>query len=149
MMILKDKNCSVCGNPYTPSGRCSKYCPECKIIYLKRKAADRQQAYRVKNGLIKNPGVGSGNAQGRGRDHHSYTTGLGCDFQDRRRQVKDERRYCERCDADLLTATRYQWCIHHRDHDRTNNVDSNFELLCKRCHQIEHDCHKAFGTCND
>jgi hypothetical protein len=21
--------------------------------------------------------------------------------------------------------------------------------LCKRCHQIEHECHKAFGTCND
>jgi hypothetical protein len=44
----------------------------------------------------------------------------------------------------LISVGKYEWVVHHRDHDRSNNVDENFELLCKRCHQIEHECHKAF-----
>ena len=32
--------------------------------------------------------------------------------------------------------------VHHKDHNRKNNVESNFELLCKRCHQVEHECWK-------
>src|SRR5438552_3794511 len=28
--------------------------------------------------------------------------------------------------------------IHHRDRDRTNNDRSNLQLLCARCHRIEH-----------
>ena len=47
-------------------------------------------------------------------------------------------RYCERCSKDLLNATHYEWCIHHKDYNRFNNVEENFELLCKSCHQKEH-----------
>jgi len=148
-VIFKDKNCSKCGNAYTPTGRCSKFCVECGVIHRREKAAADQQAYRIRHGLIQNPGIGSGNAQGRGENHHSFTNGLGCNFQNVRRKIKLDRRYCERCHVDLITATSYKWCIHHKDHDRTNNTESNFELLCKSCHQIEHECHKAFGTCND
>jgi HNH endonuclease len=28
--------------------------------------------------------------------------------------------------------------VHHVDHDKTNNVDSNLEYLCKRCHMFKH-----------
>jgi 5-methylcytosine-specific restriction endonuclease McrA len=40
----------------------------------------------------------------------------------------------------LLNVNSKQWVVHHRDHNHANNVDSNFELLCKSCHQKEHDC---------
>lgn len=32
--------------------------------------------------------------------------------------------------------------MHHKDHNRKNNREENFELLCKRCHQVEHECWK-------
>jgi len=32
--------------------------------------------------------------------------------------------------------------VHHLDHDRTNNQLENLTVLCKRCHQIHHDCTK-------
>lgn len=35
--------------------------------------------------------------------------------------------------------------MHHKDHDRKHNVLSNLELVCKRCHQIEHECWLAFS----
>lgn len=149
MRILKDKTCLICSNSYTPTGSCSKYCKECAEKLWKSKAAQYQQDYRIRTGKVQKPGVGKGGNVKKGSEHHSFKNGLGCNFQDQRRKVKQERRYCERCNTDLIDATRYQWCVHHKDHDRNNNVDSNFELLCKRCHQIEHDCHKAFGTCND
>ena len=32
--------------------------------------------------------------------------------------------------------------VHHKDEDRTNNDLSNLEVLCRRCHQMEHECWK-------
>ena len=39
---------------------------------------------------------------------------------------------CERCGS-----TRFL-LVHHKDENRYNNVASNLETLCKRCHQIHH-----------
>jgi hypothetical protein len=102
-----------------------------------RKAAD---AYRVRAGV--QVGVGSGNAQGSGRDHHSYKNGIKT-FQRVSRTIRQTVRFCERCGKDLLSAKHGEWATHHRDHNRENNVRENFELLCKRCHQLEHDCYEA------
>ena len=149
MRILKDKRCPSCDNIFSPTGSNTKLCVECRRIDRREKDTVYQYQYKLKNGQIANPGVGKGGMIRPGKDHPSYKNGIGSNFQNQRRRIKEERRYCNRCNKDLLEATRYQWCIHHIDHDRTNNVQSNFELLCKRCHQIEHECQKAFGTCND
>lgn len=99
----------------------------------------------MRTGRIKNPGVGSGKGQGYGETHTSYKDGNGV-FQIRlSKQVKEERRYCERCGKDLLSVSRYHWVVHHKDHDRSNNEMENFELLCKRCHQLEHNCYDNFS----
>lgn len=148
MKTYRDKTCLICNIVFTPTGQNNKYCKPCAEQKWKNKAAEYQQSYRIRNGIIKNPGVGSGNGVPAGKEHHSYKTGIGY-FHKNAKRIKEERRYCNRCNKDLIDATRYHWCIQHIDHDRTNNVDSNFELLCKRCHQIEHECHKAFGTSND
>jgi hypothetical protein len=146
---FKDKECQMCGRIYSPTGSCSKFCMEC--IPESRKALARKgaQDYRIRHRLVKKPGVGKGGNTKTGKDHHSYKNGTGIFYKDARR-IREERKHCERCGKDLLGVGRYEWCVHHKDHNRQNNVDENYELLCKRCHQIEHDCQNAFTkTCND
>lgn len=88
-------------------------------------------------------GVGRGGSNKRYKDDECYRTGKG-HFQKLRPILKQERRYCEKCGKDLLEATHYQWVIHHKDHDNTNQDPTNLMLLCKRCHQLTHECWKAF-----
>jgi hypothetical protein len=79
-------------------------------------------------------------SQGAWARENLRTTGIGY-FNKRRGKILKERRHCNRCNKDLWNVSRYDWCVHHVDHNRENNVDSNFELLCKRCHQSEHCVH--------
>lgn len=143
-----DKPCSNdgCETWFSPNGPAHRYCCKCAVSRSADNQRKNSQNYRIRHGLIDRPGVGSGNNQGLGKDHHSYTNGIGCDFQNQRASIKKGRRYCNRCEEDLIDAGRYHWCVHHIDHDRTNNSINNMELLCKRCHQIEHDCHRAFES---
>ena len=145
MPILSQRKCSNndCSNTYTPTGPAAKFCKECSIARAKASALRRSYKHKLKNNLIKKPGVGKGGNNSSGSDDDQYKNGIGY-FMKIRGVIRQTRRYCERCGKDLLNASRYEWAVHHRDHDRTNNSDSNFELLCKKCHQIEHDCHKAF-----
>ena len=41
---------------------------------------------------------------------------------------------CERCES-----TKHL-LVHHKDGDRYNNELANLETLCKRCHQLHHEC---------
>lgn len=146
---LKDKICEMCSESYTPTGSCSKVCEKCRPEARRALARKGTQDYRIRHGLVEKPGVGKGGNVKHGKEHHSYKTGIGKFHQDTHR-IRAERKCCERCEKDLMEVGRYEWCVHHIDHDRTNNVDENYELLCKRCHQIEHDCHLAFSkTRND
>lgn len=74
-----------------------------------------------------------------GKDSPCYKTGIGS-FIKLSRVIREFQHNCSRCGKDLSNATRYEWALHHKDHDRTHNTPDNFELLCKRCHQLEHDC---------
>lgn len=139
------KRCKTCGCDFIGNGPASLYCSVCSQTAKnnqKQKNRVRSAEYKVKNGLIKNPGVGSGNAQKLGKDSPYYKHGWY--IADRLRPSVKAKRYCERCAKDLADANRWQWVVHHVDHNHHNNDQSNLELLCKRCHQIEHECHKAF-----
>lgn len=143
------KTCKDCGAHFEASGPAGKFCPEHASIRSKQAQLRGAYSHKLRNGLIKNPGVGKGGGNSSGKEDGQFSTGIAY-FMKNRRRIKEERRFCERCEADLLNSNRWSWVIHHRDHDRTNNVDENFELLCKRCHQLEHDCISAFSkTCND
>lgn len=143
MSKFSNRNCTSCNSEYTPTGPAARFCPSCAEAKRKEAACRGSQNHRIKYGLVQNPGVGKGGANKKGVEDGQYKTGI-VYFMKNRRRIKDERRYCERCRLDLENATRYGWVIHHIDHNRANNVDSNFELLCKRCHQLEHDCEDAF-----
>lgn len=132
-----------CSNIFVPTGPAARFCVDC----AKRRAAEasRRSAYadKLRKGQIQKPGVGKGGNNAKGSEDSNYRNGIGY-FMQVRKRILEDRMNCERCDKPLLGVSRYEWVVHHKDHDRTNNTDDNFELLCKRCHQIEHECHKAF-----
>lgn len=75
----------------------------------------------------------------RGKDNPQYKNGVGF-FSRKREEIKERIGKCERCGKDLTYASHYEWCVHHKDHNHFNNSEDNYELLCKRCHQLEHHC---------
>lgn len=81
--------------------------------------------------------------QPRGEDHWNYKDGS-YTYETIRNELRISIRYCERCKKDLIDAEHNFWAVHHIDHNHYNNDINNLELLCKRCHQIEHDCVKNF-----
>lgn len=139
MRNLSMKVCKHCGTNYQPTGSSSKYCS--KLCYKHANIQyqrDAVQKHRLKHnkGQV---GVGRGALTGFGKDNQNYRNGLGV-FANARKQIKEDIRYCQLCGKDLLDTTRYDWCVHHVDHNRQNNNPSNWMLICKKCHQIEHKC---------
>lgn len=140
------KSCKICGCAFEATGPAALYCEVHKVEQLaiqKQKTRLATAAWRLAHNKIQKPGVGKGGNVARGKDHPSFKHGY--HMADRFRPIVKRRRYCERCDRDLQDANRWQWVVHHKDHNHCNNVIDNLELLCKRCHQIEHECHKAFN----
>lgn len=149
MKTFWPKDCAQCGTTFTPTGANSKFCSK-KCKYLDRKSKLHRE--RAASG---NPVGKSGGNYGRtGADHWAWKNGISV-FERTRGAIRDEIGSCERCGKDLQSASWAEWCIHHRDHDRTNNTRENFELLCKRCHQLEHRCSENLPNrqearrCND
>jgi hypothetical protein len=137
------KECVECGAlfvPKTSSNTCSE---SCRLERARRKSRERVQEYRIRDGTIKKPFSGKGGNNKTGKDHPWFTTGLGV-FLKTGKQIKEENPLCNRCKKDLTNAGNFGWCAHHKDHNRLNNELSNLEILCKRCHQIEHDCWRGF-----
>ena len=141
------KKCSVCGVDFIGKGPAAKLCPthaEESRQKLKERNRNRIAEARASSGKIKKPGVGKGGNPYIGKDHPSYKHGL-YTFETLRYRIKQEVRHCERCGVDLQDAKPYSWAVHHKDHNHWNHVRENLELLCKRCHQIEHECHANFA----
>jgi hypothetical protein len=146
-MKIFHKNCVLCECHFLAKGPAGKYCPscaECVAEQTRIKNAARSHEYKVQRNMIRNPYSGSGSATGRGIENHMYKTGKYV-IDSLRQEIKESKRYCERCSEDLIEATHYLWVVHHKDHNHNNQDSSNLELLCKRCHQIEHECWKAFS----
>ncbi len=132
--MAKIKHCKNCGIEFEIKGPASKYCSKCGEVKKKESQKRGADKYRAK---FQKMGVGSGNNQGRGKTHHSYKTGIGT-FRWLAQENKEP--FCERCKCELDFSNSYKWCVHHKDHNRHNNELENLELLCKRCHQLEHKC---------
>ncbi|MGL4584059.1 MAG: HNH endonuclease [Flavobacterium sp.] len=138
--MYKVKECKLCSKFFNPVAPSSLYCSDvCKVI-MNREATTRSRI-KYERKTTTNYGVGKGGANKKGVDNPLYSSGKGFLAANRKRfklEVKD----CERCGVDLSQKEgKNSFCIHHKDHNRKNNpVDfSNWELLCPRCHHIEHD----------
>lgn len=144
--MVYEKTCRICGCGFIGTGPAARYCSnhtEELTGQRKEKARLSTARHRAATGQIKMPGVGKGGHPHSGKDNPMYKHGLYV-FETLRYQIKNDVRYCERCGQDLIEATHYKWVVHHKDHNHWNHELSNLEFLCKRCHQIEHECHLAF-----
>ena len=164
-----NKVCQQCKTKFTATGPATMYCNECNALRVRKMVAKGVQQvpsktaflqYRVlirHDGVLHNLGTYETQkeaeevvsafrqktpkvSQGQWSKDNRATTGIGY-FMTSRGRIKRERRYCNRCGKDLLRLNKFEWVVHHIDHNRTNNIDENFELLCKRCHQLEHCIH--------
>lgn len=131
------KTCYDCRETYTATGPAGKYCRTCNERRVElRKEANRLRAYKSRR--EKGCRLGRGALPGTG--HPNYKHG----FYVAQTQAKQYKviagNQCERCGKDLTDANRYGWAMHHKDHNHSNHDLRNLELLCKRCHQMEHGC---------
>jgi hypothetical protein len=148
MKVFKDKPCRHCGTVFTPSSPCNLYCSKsCAKIVADEKHKVASWKKHVKTMTEKGKahliGVGKGGGAKKWKEDSQYKNGIG-QFNRLRKKMKEEINRCQRCNKDLSDVPHAGWACHHKDHDRTNNVPENLELLCKRCHQIEHKCWKSF-----
>lgn len=130
--------CKYCGKKEKRTGSNQCTCAVCKKHLLNVHGQVHRDIIRMKKfGTYCE--IGKGNAQGSGENSPFFKTGIGS-FHKAAPRIKEEIRYCQRCGKDLLFVGKNLWCVHHKDGDRTNNKEENYELLCKRCHQLEHNC---------
>ena len=133
------KECKYCNKEFEATSR-QKYCSKkCK---KKNEWRTFKAAREAEGKIFKTHG---GNHTGKtGKEHYAYKDGNGLFKRVYAKEYYLKVRYCERCSNDLLKVNQHSYAVHHKDHDRRNNEESNFELLCKRCHQVEHKCWEAF-----
>lgn len=128
--------CIDCNEEMTITGSNQKRCVTCRKI----KTKEHIRNWMIRKGILTGEGSGSKS----GKSASNYKTGLDA-F---KRKAKEKLTYnnycCERCGNKIDASKRGTWAGHHKDHDRTNNVETNMEVLCKRCHQVEHKCWTAF-----
>lgn len=119
------KFCMGCHIEFTPTGNNTKFCPACATFRLmwSRKVS------------TKPTGAGSGGANIGQATVHNYR------YFYLTRLYINQRGLCKHC---LDSFPESILIVHHKDGDRYNNTTSNLELVCKQCHQIEHECWKAF-----
>ena len=140
MKLFEPRCCVSCGVTYIPSGPAQKRCPSCALAVQRERVRTANQAARLKAG--RNVGAGRGAHNTPGDKHPQWKGGERKFGQVLAPAYWRKTRWCERCSEDLLEAPPHMRCVHHKDHNRKNNAESNFELLCKRCHQVEHECWK-------
>lgn len=125
-------------------GPAGKYCEVCAPI---KREEVRKRSYK-QNALARglNYGVGTGNHNNhpKGKDSACYSSGKNV-WVAARKYLLETVGHCERCEKPLHDVSPYERCVHHKDHDKTNNAMKNFELLCKRCHQVEHEVWNNFS----
>lgn len=135
---VSELNCIDCGSIFIRTGKNHKRCAKCSDARRKRIISDWQKKHRTKEQGLRGAKLEERNPQ--------YKHGR-CVFRRWAKEKLKERNFsCERCLSIIDPRQRHSWAGHHRDHDPTNNVRENLEVLCKRCHQIEHKCWENYAT---
>jgi len=132
---MKTKLCKICSSQFLITGRNHVMCSICAKTKAKEAISNWQAKHRTKL-----PGVGKGGYPHTETANGAYKHGQ-CVFRRWAKEKLKELSYCcERCGNKIDVSVRGTWAGHHKDHNRLNNTKDNLEVLCKRCHQIEHEC---------
>jgi hypothetical protein len=132
---MKKYVCLVCSASGFTNGKYQKYCPDCS----KDQHKVRVKEWGFRNGILN--GLGSGGKLG--SENQNYRHGISVFRRWAKERLKNLNYCCERCGNYIDASVRGTWAGHHKDHNRQNNIKENLEVLCKRCHQIEHECWRA------
>jgi hypothetical protein len=122
----KPKTCSVCKNKYLPTSNRQKYCPDCKKEIQKQWDKDKYKRRYVKKGYNQ-----------KGKNNNNWTGGTAPYY--KRIAYEAYGKVCNRCGSEN------EIVVHHKDRNRKNNDITNLEVLCKKCHQHEHECWNNLG----
>jgi len=117
----KAKTCSRCRKRFIPTGANCKRCPQCRPAHHLDACKKRWHATYKKTGYAQ---TGSNNNAWKGGSSPAYY---------RKTAFTHHGTRCLRCGAPAVL-------VHHKDGNRRNAELSNLEVLCKRCHQLEHRC---------
>lgn len=136
----RKKDCKYCGKMYQPTGQNERACADCKKHLANVQGQVVRDVQRFKK-FGSYATIGKGQQQPTGSDSPHYTNGIGF-FHKFSPVMRATKKFCERCGRDITVEATGKWgyAVHHKDHDRTHNEPENFELMCRRCHQIHHDC---------
>ena len=131
--VRKPKQCRACPTVFVPTGNSQPWCAQCADFRHHVKTHFLSLKRTAKRGG--SAGSGSGGQNEGGCHSQKYRDWFLMDVH--RRQEG----HCADCYKEL---TPEAMLMHHLDHNRGHNVLSNFAGVCKRCHQIEHECWLAF-----
>ena len=129
------KECLDCGEYITNR---KQRCAVCAKVRQRQRIYD----WFWRNGILN--GLGSGGKLG--KDNQNYKHGRVVFRRWAKERLKQLSYCCERCGNTIDATVRGTWAGHHKDHNRQNNTKDNLEVLCKRCHQIEHECWRALQS---
>jgi len=148
--LFKSKLCKECGVEFTPTAPCNQYCSStCKTIVKKRQGRHDYEVMLKRTGRLHVLGVGKGGNTASGKDSPHYINGVGLYKKIRNTMAAECGYVCQECGCDLDRDNPYKWVCHHIDHNRKNNEPENLMVMCKSCHQIEHNAIDNLRTCND
>lgn len=142
--------CERCGKPFVPRSPRAIFCDNCKDEHEREKARERYikngrkqtsaQNWKYVNG--KKVYVPVGEYHNSGKDNGNYKNGTGIDwFAEALKVLPAKCNRCGKTEEELQAETGSSircLLLHHRDGVHTNNSPDNWEILCKRCHQLHH-----------
>lgn len=142
--------CERCKECFVPRGPRARFCDPCRPIHEREKAKERYiksgrkqtsaHNWKVINGAKRYVHVGRYNQAG--ENNNNYKNGKGVDWFAKALEVNPEK--CNRCGiTESEIQKRYNYncrglLLHHKDGNHDNSDPSNWEILCKKCHQKHH-----------
>lgn len=119
----KDVVCVDCGKQVSRASNRQKRCSTCKQNHDNRTCSEHYRRNYVKKGYDQS-----------GENNNNWKGGIGT-----YRKILEDIKQCQKCSSAKFVVT------HHIDGNRYNNSIDNLIRLCKRCHQIEHNCIDNLG----
>lgn len=110
--------CALCPKIIVKTSNRQLYCEDCRKNVNKKSLQEYYKKTYIKKGYNQS-----------GEFNNNWKGGIGT-------YRKHLREKCEKCGSHETLL------VHHKDEDRYNNNPENLQTLCKRCHQIEHECQK-------
>lgn len=113
---IEEFKCLDCGQYVIRTGNRQLFCKECRRIRDNQRCRNYRARTFIPRGYNQKREKNNAWKNGSG-----WFTAWGKNFNN-----------CNRCNSSKYL------CVHHKDRNRKNNEFNNLEILCKKCHQIEH-----------